>query len=122
MKTMRVVIKLGGSLLSEAPELIDRLVKEFGSGTSGAASEKQVSERNLFSILIVPGGGVFADAVRRADETCDGYGFNNRTASRRFDSFSLQAAEGRRPSAPFLGRDFGHNRCLGCEANRSPVH
>ena len=65
---MRVVIKVGGSLLSEAPELIDRLIKEFGSGTSEAASEKQVSEKSLISILIVPGGGVFADAVRRADE------------------------------------------------------
>jgi len=68
MKTMRVVIKVGGSLISEAPELIDRLVKEFGSGHSGAASDEQVSEKSLYSILIVPGGGVFADAVRRADE------------------------------------------------------
>jgi len=68
MKTMRVVIKVGGSLISEAPELLDRLVKEFGSGPSGAAAEGQVFESPLFSILIVPGGGVFADAVRSADE------------------------------------------------------
>ena len=68
MKTMRVVIKVGGSLISEAPELIDRLVKEFGSGHSGADSDEQVPEKSLYSILIVSGGGVFADAVRRADE------------------------------------------------------
>ncbi|AKB22159.1 amino acid kinase [Methanosarcina sp. WH1] len=68
MKTVRVVIKLGGSLLSEAPELIDRLIIEFGSGTSGAVSEKQASEKSLYSILIVPGGGIFTDAIRRADE------------------------------------------------------
>ncbi len=68
MKTMRVVIKVGGSLISEAPELIDRLIKEFDSGPSGADSDEQVLEKNLYSILIVPGGGVFADAVRRADE------------------------------------------------------
>ncbi|WP_440948243.1 amino acid kinase [Methanosarcina sp. T3] len=64
---MRVVIKVGGSLISEAPELLDRLVKEFGSGSSEAAAEEQVSASPLFSILIVPGGGVFADAVRSAD-------------------------------------------------------
>lgn len=73
MKTVRVVIKVGGSLISEAPELLDRLVKEFGSGPSGApaegqVSDEQVSESPLFSILIVPGGGVFADSVRNADE------------------------------------------------------
>jgi len=68
MKTMRVVIKVGGSLISEAPELIDRLVKEFGSGHSEADSDEQVPEKSLYSILIVSGGGVFADAVRRADE------------------------------------------------------
>jgi aspartokinase-like uncharacterized kinase len=67
MKAVRVVIKVGGSLISEAPELIDRLVKEFGSGHSGTAPDERVSERILFSILIVPGGGIFADAVRRAD-------------------------------------------------------
>ncbi|WP_082108134.1 amino acid kinase [Methanosarcina sp. 2.H.A.1B.4] len=67
MKAMRVVIKVGGSLISEAPELINRLVKEFGSGHSGTAPDKQVSEKINYSILVVPGGGVFADAVRRAD-------------------------------------------------------
>jgi 5-(aminomethyl)-3-furanmethanol phosphate kinase len=55
---MRIVIKIGGSLIREAPELVDRLVKEFGSG-----------RKFPFSILIVPGGGMFADAVRSADET-----------------------------------------------------
>ena len=33
-KLMRVVVKIGGSLIREAPELIDRLIKEFGSGNS----------------------------------------------------------------------------------------
>ena len=28
---MRVVIKIGGSLIKEAPGLVDRLIKEFGS-------------------------------------------------------------------------------------------
>ncbi|MHC1754890.1 MAG: amino acid kinase [Methanosarcina sp.] len=68
MKSMRVVIKVGGSLISEAPELIDRLVKEFGSKNAGTAQDGQTSERVSFSILIVPGGGIFADTVRRADE------------------------------------------------------
>lgn len=73
MKTIRVVIKVGGSLISEAPALLNRLVKEFGSGHSEATvdeqvSDEQVSESPLFSILIVPGGGIFADAVRGADE------------------------------------------------------
>ena len=30
MKPVKVVIKIGGSLIREAPELVDRLVKEFG--------------------------------------------------------------------------------------------
>ena len=46
----RVVIKLGGSLKDCAPHLI-----------------KQIDDRarqNHISVLIVPGGGVFADTVR----------------------------------------------------------
>ena len=68
---MRVVVKLGGSLIREAPELVDRLVKEFGSGDSkvtGAAESKRACEEFPFSVLIVPGGGPFADAVRTVDE------------------------------------------------------
>lgn len=68
MKVMKVVIKIGGSLIREAPGLVDRLVKEFGSGSQGTAPYGQVSEKIPFSILIVPGGGIFADAVRKADE------------------------------------------------------
>jgi aspartokinase-like uncharacterized kinase len=67
MEPMKVVIKVGGSLIQEAPELINRLVKEFGSG-GHEASPNSASEKMPFSILIVPGGGLFADAVRNADE------------------------------------------------------
>lgn len=65
---MRVVVKIGGSLIREAPELIDRLIKEFGSGNPKVVGERQACERLPYSILIIPGGGVFADAVRAADE------------------------------------------------------
>jgi 5-(aminomethyl)-3-furanmethanol phosphate kinase len=68
MKAVRVVIKVGGSLISEAPELIDRLVEEFGSKNAETTPDGQASERISFSILIVPGGGIFADTVRRVDE------------------------------------------------------
>lgn len=67
-KPIRVVIKIGGSLIKEAPELVDRLVKEFGSGSPKIPDEVYASERLPFSILIVPGGGVFADAIRETDE------------------------------------------------------
>lgn len=66
---MRVVIKIGGSLIKEAPELVDRLVKEFGSGSPKIPEEACASEGLPYSILIVPGGGVFADAVRKTDES-----------------------------------------------------
>lgn len=65
----RVVIKVGGSLILEAPELVNRLVKEFGSGDQVSVPDGEISKKKLFSILIVPGGGIFADAVRRADES-----------------------------------------------------
>ncbi|MGB9940109.1 amino acid kinase [Methanosarcina sp.] len=68
MKAMRVVIKIGGSLISEAPELIDRLVKEFRFKNAETTLDRQVPERVPYSVLIVPGGGIFADTVRRADE------------------------------------------------------
>jgi hypothetical protein len=67
-KPMRVVIKIGGSLIKEAPELVDRLVKEFGSGSQKVPEEACASGRLPYSVLIVPGGGVFADAVRKTDE------------------------------------------------------
>lgn len=65
---MKVVVKIGGSLIKEAPELVDRLVREFGSESPNLVNEVEVSGRLSFSILIVPGGGIFADAVRAADE------------------------------------------------------
>ncbi|MDQ1274739.1 MAG: 5-(aminomethyl)-3-furanmethanol phosphate kinase [Euryarchaeota archaeon] len=68
MKSVRVVVKVGGSLIQEAPELVNRLVKEFGSGSCEVDPDKLTSERISFSIFIVPGGGIFADAVRRADK------------------------------------------------------
>lgn len=68
MKSVRVVVKVGGSLIQEAPELVNRLVKEFGSGSREVDPDKLTSERISFSIFIVPGGGIFADAVRRADK------------------------------------------------------
>lgn len=65
---MRVVIKIGGSLIREAPELLDRLVKEFGSGNSKSGGNIYAGGELPLSILIVPGGGLFANAVRAADE------------------------------------------------------
>ncbi len=70
---MRVVIKLGGSLLKEAPGIIDRLVEEFASQEAGqgkeSSGEEDSSKTKPACILIVPGGGIFADAVREADRT-----------------------------------------------------
>jgi len=65
---MKVVVKIGGSLIKEAPELVDRLVKEFGSESPYFTDEGEASGRLPFSVLIVPGGGIFADAVRTTDE------------------------------------------------------
>lgn len=69
MKPVTVVIKIGGSLILEAPELVNRLVNEFGSVNQSTAPDRFTSGRVSFSVLIVPGGGLFADAVRRADES-----------------------------------------------------
>lgn len=65
---MKVVVKIGGSLIKEAHELVNRLVKEFGSGSQKTAEGGHTAEGLPFSILIVPGGGTFADAVRETDE------------------------------------------------------
>ncbi len=72
---MRVVVKIGGSLIEEAPTLVNSLVKEFGSGNSkiaegtaeGTTEEVQAHKSLPISILIVPGGGMFADTIRVAD-------------------------------------------------------
>ena len=66
-KLMIVVVKIGGSLIREAPELVGRLVKEFGSGDLKAAENTHACGEIPFSVLVVPGGGPFADAVRAAD-------------------------------------------------------
>lgn len=65
---MRVVVKIGGSLTGEAPELVNRLVKEFGSGNLKASENIYEGGEFPFSVLIVPGGGLFANAVRAVDE------------------------------------------------------
>lgn len=65
---MKVVLKIGGSLLREAPELLDRLIAEFGSGDEKSAGSVNKRGKIPFSVLIVPGGGLFANAVRAADE------------------------------------------------------
>ncbi len=67
---MRVVVKIGGSLIREAPKLIDRLVKEFGSRESKVieiAEGTHACGEFPSSILVVPGGGLFANAVRAVD-------------------------------------------------------
>jgi len=64
---MRAVIKIGGSLIKEAPKLVDRLIKEFNSENKSALECRQACEDLSISILIIPGGGTFADSVRSAD-------------------------------------------------------
>ena len=44
---MRVVVKIGGSLIKEAPELVDRLIKEFGSGNPKIAGDKEQTSGRL---------------------------------------------------------------------------
>ncbi len=68
-KPMRVVLKVGGSLIKEAPELVDRLIEEFGSENPKISDRGYSSQRLSFPVLIVPGGGIFADAVRKTDES-----------------------------------------------------
>lgn len=48
---MKVVMKIGGSLMDSAPDILKKV------------SEFTETEKNI-SILIVPGGGVFADTIR----------------------------------------------------------
>ncbi|TGC07036.1 amino acid kinase family protein [Methanolobus halotolerans] len=54
----RVVVKLGGSLMEDAPAVIRSLSDNFGADI----------DQSVFSILIVPGGGPFADDVRSVSE------------------------------------------------------
>ncbi|MDW7733271.1 MAG: amino acid kinase [Methanolobus sp.] len=53
----RVVVKLGGSLMEDAPAVVGLLSESFGA-----------DRQNGFSILVVPGGGPFANEVRSASE------------------------------------------------------
>ncbi len=50
---MKVVVKLGGSLMRYSPSIIDSLQKHLKKNNG-----------NDYSILIVPGGGLFADSIR----------------------------------------------------------
>jgi len=54
---MKVVVKLGGSVMELAPGIVTRLL-EYTEDHADA------------SILIVPGGGVFADTVRTISKQC----------------------------------------------------
>jgi len=68
---MKVVLKIGGSLIKESPELVKRLKEEFSPENRKSREEKSSSDDLLEftpeSILIVPGGGIFADIVRKVD-------------------------------------------------------
>ncbi|MDI3486176.1 MAG: 5-(aminomethyl)-3-furanmethanol phosphate kinase [Methanolobus sp.] len=57
---MRTVVKLGGSLIKHSTSIITALEEHFGNCDQG----------NDHSILIVPGGGVFANSVRDISEEC----------------------------------------------------
>jgi len=68
---MKVVLKIGGSLIKESPELVKRMKEEFGPENRKSEEERSGSynlpEFTPESILIVPGGGIFADIVRKVD-------------------------------------------------------
>jgi hypothetical protein len=57
---MRTVVKLGGSLIKHSASIIDALEDHFGTCGQG----------NEHSILIIPGGGVFANSVRDISQNC----------------------------------------------------
>ena len=65
---MRAVVKIGGSLIKEAPELVDRLVQEFNSENKIAFERRQTYRSLSISILLIPGGGAFADTVRSVNK------------------------------------------------------
>lgn len=64
---MRFVVKLGGSLIETAPGIINMLLEHFETRASSGKPEKKAKSPEEAIILIVPGGGLFADAVRAAD-------------------------------------------------------
>jgi hypothetical protein len=55
---MRILVKLGGSLMDDSLPLIKALQARFGT----------CDDKECISILVIPGGGIFADAVRSASE------------------------------------------------------
>ena len=57
---MNVVVKLGGSLINSAPDIVNKLI-EYSESSKG----------HNVSILIVPGGGIFADSIRSASKQYD---------------------------------------------------
>lgn len=57
---MNVVLKLGGSLISSAPDIVKKLLKYA-----------ETSKDRDIAIIIVPGGGIFADKVRSVSEKYD---------------------------------------------------
>ena len=54
---MNVVVKLGGSLINSAPDIVNKLIEYSESS----------KDRDI-SIIIVPGGGIFADSIRTASK------------------------------------------------------
>lgn len=79
-----IVIKIGGSLIQSARELV-RVLHRY------ASDEEE-------HILIVPGGGVFADTVRTAS---DKYGISDEAAHwmavLAMDQYGQYLADGRKP-------------------------
>ncbi len=57
---MNVVVKLGGSLINSAPDIVNKLLEYLES-----------SKGHNDSIIIVPGGGIFADSIRSASKRYD---------------------------------------------------
>ena len=54
---MNVVVKLGGSLINSAPDIVNKLTEYL-----------ETSKDRDIAILIVPGGSIFADTIRKADK------------------------------------------------------
>jgi aspartokinase-like uncharacterized kinase len=54
---MKVVLKLGGSLIEQAETLLNAVTSHF------------VGKENKVKIVVVPGGGIFANGIREASRT-----------------------------------------------------
>jgi len=55
---MRVVVKLGGSLMEDSLPVVKALLENFGT----------CCDKECISVLLIPGGGLFAHAVHSASE------------------------------------------------------